>query len=458
MARVGASMAHRRRPSTCMGVGRVQEERISKVQRWLDLIAYLVARRLPVAVEELMERLPAYAQDWVGGSEKARDSVRRKFERDKDELRAQGIPIETVPYSVGFGRETTEGYRIRGRDFYLPYLRLLAGTKEEEGTAAGRGRTEGAAPSVSDSIDIPRDEATKALRGLRTLADLPAFPLAGAARSAYRKLTFDLDPQLTAQEGGDRAYERDGQDGGAGAEREYGGPNRTPPILFAVPPEAAKAKAHLDVLSPALLSRKRVSFRYHAMGKDEVSDRTVHPWGLLFQHSRWYLCGWDLDRDAERMFRVDRMDEVEANTQKPNTPDYELPDGPILEKYRNREAWELGEPDESVQARARFRFPTSLWAQRNGLGTLIEEDDQGTALREFTVRESPAFLRWVLSREGEADIESPPELRAGLRTMARKVAALYELDPADSGSGGGVKGEDGGMPAPDAGPEEAGDG
>jgi hypothetical protein len=30
-------------------------EGISKVQRWLDLIAYLVGRKLPVSVEELME-------------------------------------------------------------------------------------------------------------------------------------------------------------------------------------------------------------------------------------------------------------------------------------------------------------------------------------------------------------------------------------------------------------------
>jgi len=31
---------------------------ISKVQRWLDLIAYLVGRHFPVPVEELMEGLP----------------------------------------------------------------------------------------------------------------------------------------------------------------------------------------------------------------------------------------------------------------------------------------------------------------------------------------------------------------------------------------------------------------
>ena len=36
-------------------------DRITKTQRWLDLLAYLVGRRLPVAVDELMERGGRYA-------------------------------------------------------------------------------------------------------------------------------------------------------------------------------------------------------------------------------------------------------------------------------------------------------------------------------------------------------------------------------------------------------------
>lgn len=48
-------------------------EHISKTQRWLDLITYLVGRHFPVPVEELMERLPAYARDWKEGDKTARD-------------------------------------------------------------------------------------------------------------------------------------------------------------------------------------------------------------------------------------------------------------------------------------------------------------------------------------------------------------------------------------------------
>jgi len=72
-----------------------------------------------------MERLPAYARDWRGGDETARASVRRKFERDKDELRALGIPLETVTYSINYGMEEEHGYRISRSDFYLPYLKLV---------------------------------------------------------------------------------------------------------------------------------------------------------------------------------------------------------------------------------------------------------------------------------------------------------------------------------------------
>jgi predicted DNA-binding transcriptional regulator YafY len=421
-------------------------DRITKVQRWLDLIAYLVGRRLPVSVGELMERLPAYAEPWAQGDEKARKSVRRKFERDKDELRELGIPIETVPYRVGPLGEEVTGYRIRRKDFYLPYLKLLAQAGEEEKKEGGGvGNQDGGpgfptppepgrAPGASDTIEVRREEATRALRGLRALADLPAFPLAAAARSAYRKLTFDLDPQLEA--GGPEEEEWDPAGvASPDASREGGRRRKDEQILFAVSPAAARAREHLDVLSSALHARKQVSFRYHAMGRDEVADREVHPYGLLFQHSRWYLVGWDLSREAERMFRVDRMEGVEANRFTPNTPDYELPEGPILEKYRNREAWELGEPDETVRARARFRFPTSLWAQRNRFGTLVEEGPDGDALREFQVREPHAFLRWILSLAGEADIESPPELRGKLRTMAREVAELYEGDGVEDPTG-----------------------
>jgi len=36
-------------------------------------------------------------------------------------------PLETVTYTINYGAEEAQGYRISKSDFYLPYLRLLRG-------------------------------------------------------------------------------------------------------------------------------------------------------------------------------------------------------------------------------------------------------------------------------------------------------------------------------------------
>ena len=96
----------------------------TKAQRWLDLLALLLGRRIPLTVEEIMERVPAYAGRWGTGEATAQAAARRTFERDKDDLRGLGIPLEPVLYTLSFGGEQVEGYRLAHGEFYLPYLKL----------------------------------------------------------------------------------------------------------------------------------------------------------------------------------------------------------------------------------------------------------------------------------------------------------------------------------------------
>ena len=83
-----------------------------KIQRWIDLLAALLRHHYPVTFDQLIREVPAYA------AEQKAESRRRTFERDKDELRRFGVPIETVDSNDG----DPQGYRLRVRDFYLPYL------------------------------------------------------------------------------------------------------------------------------------------------------------------------------------------------------------------------------------------------------------------------------------------------------------------------------------------------
>ena len=58
-------------------------------------------------------------------------------------------------------------------------------------------------------------------------------------------------------------------------------------------------------LSQAIRERRVACFEYPGSG--ELTERSVDPWALSVQGRALYLWGWDLDRGAERTFRVSRV-------------------------------------------------------------------------------------------------------------------------------------------------------
>ncbi len=85
-----------------------------KVERLVNLIALLLNTRRPLTVEEVRNTVPGYQQEDYA-------SFKRMFERDKEELRSLGIPIERRFTDVW---EVEEGYLISKDRYYLPELDL----------------------------------------------------------------------------------------------------------------------------------------------------------------------------------------------------------------------------------------------------------------------------------------------------------------------------------------------
>jgi proteasome accessory factor B len=83
---------------------------MDKLERLLNLTATLLEANRPLTSEELRERVPGYPDE--------RESFRRQFERDKDDLREMGIPIRLE--TVAGTHPPVEGYRVDSTDYYLP--------------------------------------------------------------------------------------------------------------------------------------------------------------------------------------------------------------------------------------------------------------------------------------------------------------------------------------------------
>ncbi len=87
---------------------------VRKSERLLNLIVMLLETAHPVTAEQIHRTIPGYGQDsW--------ETFKRMFERDKEELREMGIPVELSSIDAW---DTEQGYRIPKDRYYLPDLQL----------------------------------------------------------------------------------------------------------------------------------------------------------------------------------------------------------------------------------------------------------------------------------------------------------------------------------------------
>lgn len=349
----------------------------SKLQRWTDLIAALLARRYLVTFDELAREVPAYAE---GLDPDHRESVKRTFERDKDELKAFGVPIEVVPLDEG----ESAGYRLNAKRFYLPYVILARESHRPEKPEGYRTLPE---------IEFDPDEIETVLLALERLDDLGDPMLREDADAALAKIGFDL-PMLPAPS----------------IDVTILGDDRVPPATF-------------DALTQALRRRKQITFAYRSPASAVAASRRLRPYGLFFIHAHWYLAGFDLDRDAVRNFRLGRMAAVKVNKAQPQTPDYEIPAEFRLQQHaQSRSAWELGD---TPQTTAEVQFRGSGGAARAAASD-GEAVDGREDVRRFPVRRLDTFARWLLSLGGEALPLSPSELVGAWRGMVRETLKIYD--------------------------------
>ncbi len=353
----------------------------AKLQRWTDLLAALLVRRYPATFDELARDVPAYS----GKSNDA--ALMRMFERDKDELRVFGIPIETVLNDQG----ETVGYKLSSKDFYLPYLAVA----EMGRTVSKPRKVDKYGYQALATLTFEPDELAVVAAAIARVSDLGDPALKADAESVRRKLAFDLPANSLAPSDG---------------------ASRLAPV-------AAPDPELFDQLNDALLRRKRVSFKYHGASEGTTTERTVEPYGLFFLSSHWYLAGCDIDKKQVRNFRLSRIDSLTVNTRRPQSADYEIPEGFTLREHaRSRQPWEIGEGD-LVEALVRFPRRTGATHAGANLGETVPGD---AGVRRFRIRRPDAFARWLLSFGGDAVPLRPKEVVDEYRAALTATSNLYE--------------------------------
>ena len=206
-----------------------------RTERLLSIVVLLLSSRRYLTAEQIRAAVSGYPEQ--------DESFKRMFERDKEELRDLGIPLETGRANAF---DDDLGYRITRQDYELPEIHL-----EPDETAVL-----GLASRVWQSAE-----------------------LAGAAAGALLKLkaaSGEIDDDTSTQHRG-------------------------------VEPRLTTQEPAFGPLWEAVRDRRPVTFDHQAGGRADATRRTLEPWGVVNRRGRWYVAGHDRARNAPRVFRMSRI-------------------------------------------------------------------------------------------------------------------------------------------------------
>lgn len=318
----------------------------SKTERLLNLVLVLLYTRRPLRKAQIRGLVPQY------GETASMEAFDRMFERDKDELRALGVPLVTEETDAF--HEDEPGYRIHQRDYALP------------------------------DIEFEADEL--AVLGLASRSWAQAS-MAGPAAQALRKL---------------RA---------AGVERDEA-------ALIGIEPRLRTTEPAFEAVKDAVVSRTLVTFPYRRPEGSQAQTRRVQPWSLVQWHGRWYLAGFDLDRNDTRVFRLSRIDGPVKTVGKPGAFD-------VPADHEARVMVERSAPGGEVRgARLSVRPGAAHSLRRRATDTT--QTDSGWTELTVDFRDVDAFAAEIAGHAESVRVIEPAELRDRVQAQLRATLAALE--------------------------------
>jgi proteasome accessory factor B len=219
----------------------VPSEAVPVEERLFSLVLALVATEHGLTKAEILSSVQGYRQRYKPGGDNA--SLERQFERDKDDIRELGVPLETVELASEAGNNQNLRYRIPKGAYDLPADVTFTPQETTLLNLAAEVWREGSLSS----------ESHRALIKLRSLGVDAIDPTIGyAPRIRVRETAF-------------------------------------------------------EPLRAAVDKRLVVRFSYLKPGEETATERTVEPLALVKHEGRWHLASFDRGRGERRTFLLSRI-------------------------------------------------------------------------------------------------------------------------------------------------------
>ena len=176
------------------------------------------------------------------------------------------------------------------------------------------------------------------------------------------------------------------------------------------------AEAHLVELRAAAEAGTEVEIDYYSFGRDSRSARTIAPWKVFSEAGAWYVHAWCNQAGGERVFRVDRIDDLQPVGTVSSRPRPD-PGGPAR-------AFNPDAGDPTVRLRL---APSARWVADAYPVSIIDDVADGPLTVEVVVTAVPWLERLLLRLGPDVEVVDGGDLpgagdlgpRAAARVLAR---------------------------------------
>jgi proteasome accessory factor C len=174
----------------------------------------------------------------------------------------------------------------------------------------------------------------------------------------------------------------------------------------------------LERLQQATLDHERVELDYYSFARDEMTTRVVDPWRVFHAFGSWYVAAWCHRADAERLFRVDRVQAVRPTGESFDPAEHPAPDDSADDAvYRPR-------PDDP---RVTLRLaPEAGWVVEHHPHEKATQRRDGRWDVVLAVSESTWLERLLLELGPAAAVTSPASARGLAAGAAARILRRYE--------------------------------
>ena len=170
----------------------------------------------------------------------------------------------------------------------------------------------------------------------------------------------------------------------------------------------------LAKIETAISRRKTIEFSYYSMERDQVSDRKVDPYHLVFRNGQFYLIGHSHERDDVRVFRLSRIRGKVSYATKAEH-DFAPPEDFDRRDYASRADWQMGEIGGTGRVFLRERIAWLVERDFGAYGKLRKANKQDGvrgrgAIYETEYASPSQLVSWVLGWRENAKLLEPEDL------------------------------------------------